>query len=94
MSKDFLHKFVTMDLPRRNHWAWGTYASRLQRKHRVAQNRAGRLGAGTFWAPALVQAKSLASNSHQMYMLLQEHIIFINPTFILSSIIFIQRKST
>src|SRR6218665_451516 len=29
-----------------------------------------------------------------MYMLLQEHIIFINPTSILNIIIFIQRKST
>jgi len=48
---------------------------------------------GTFWAPAIVQAKSLALDIHQMYMLLQEHIIFINPDSILSSIIFIQRKS-
>src|SRR6218665_4092093 len=46
------------------------------------------------WAPAHVQAKSLAQDSHEMCMLLQEHIIFINPASILCIIIFIQRKST
>src|SRR6218665_1047395 len=52
------------------------------------------------WAPGRLGAGACASeihgvyDSHQTYMLLEEHIIFINPTSILSSIIFIQRKST